>query len=357
MDNNNLIFLTNKLNEAIFNSAGSSKHSSLIQMLSGVVSKNSIANPALTDNGYVFFGRPKLNLQSSSVKQDRIMASLNTLASSSLAFAIRCYLDPIFAKRSDITKIAENSLLYSSKVPYIPILTNSLETLSGWSDPTMEVDTTEGGFHSENITIAKGHDDLNKTITLSAVFNETMGFPITNLFMLWFRWIHLSTRGVIQPYNKYIEEYKISYSCPIYRFRLDTSGRYISFWAKGTGCFPTTYPMSSIMEFNRAESRKLHDKCNVSMTVNFSEYMDIIILKEFNTWIKRACKDIESYVPLSPNELLTYQPYAIPYISNEYGEKELQWRVPKEFDGEPIGDILENIMDDIINLLKKEEEV
>ena len=352
---NNLLDLTTKMNEYIFNSSGSSKYSYLINHLSGIVSRNSIHESPMTDNGYVFFGKPKLNLYSSSLKQDRILSALNTLSPESLAFAIRCYLDPKFANRSDISKIAQNCELYNTETPYIPVLTNQLESLSGWAAPTMEIETTEGGFFSENITIAKGHNDLNKTITLSATFNELVGFPITNIFMMWFRFIHLTTRGVVKPHNKYIEEYKVFYGFPIYRFVLDVSGKYIEIWSKGTLCFPNDYPIVDKLDFNKENTRKIHNKVTVSITVNFSEYMDIAILSDFNTWVKRACPSIEEYQPLTDEQKKYFLHYAIPYINFQHGTKELEWRVnPNKIDLTSPLDKIDNVIDEIKQYINEE---
>jgi hypothetical protein len=356
MDINQLKVLESKFEELMHNLAYGTKHSSLIRSMSGITSGNIIHVPPISHRGFVFFGKPKLNLMPSNIKNDRILSCLNTTSPDSLAFAIRCMLDPIYASglyssdsQSIRSKIAKSPLIRTD-LPFIPILTNLLDELSGWNDPSIETESTEGGFYSENMTTAKGGEDGTKTINLSAKFSDIQGSPIFILFMIWCRWIMLSMKGVVAPYYIYDEQNKISYSISIYRFRLDRSGRFITYWSRGCMCFPTSYPVTDKANYNKEETLTLHKDITIPIVVNFPEYMDPITLLEFNMWIKRWCKGIEQYDILNHDELEYFRHLAVPYIDFTNGKKELQWRINPSLHRQNPEKEMEKLLDEIKSL-------
>jgi hypothetical protein len=302
------------------------------KLISGIdLFNKTIYEPNMIHKGFVFVGRPNLNLTSSNLKEDRILSMINTTSPNTLAFAIRCYLDKEFAGRSDIIKNASVSTLVNNNLPYIPILSNMITSLSGWPDPTMETETTQGGFFSENITFAKGYDENRKTISLTLNFKDIQGGPIISLFTTWFRFIHLVLTGIINPYNKYINENKICYSAPIYRLVTDISGRYILYWSKATGTFPTSYPIGNYLNYNKTELTKdIGTELSIPFTCNFPEIQDPIILVDFNKWIKRTCPGITNMRKLQRSELLQNNCKAIPYIDLTSGKNELEWYVDEQ---------------------------
>lgn len=323
-----LSMLIDQFNEMIYRTSGTSKYSSLIQYFTGIDRfGNSIIEPSVSTNGYVFFGRPKLNLSTSAIKNDRILSLLNTTDPSSINFAIRCLLDPIFANSSSITKEVYSSPLLNHNLPYIPLLTNTCKSVTGWPDPVLELETFEGGFFSETMSFAKGHDDLNRPVDLTLNFRDVMGDPLLFLFTIWFRWIHLATKGIVPPYYWYEEQGKICYSFSIYRFVTDTSGRFIKYWAKATGCILKSYPIGKYMDYD-VSNRVITPGNDISIPVTcWVEYMDPIILKEFNMWMKRWNPSIESYDNLTQDEVPYYNFYGIPYIDTTTGTNELVWKV------------------------------
>jgi len=321
------------LTSLLYSSSGGSKHSSLIKQISGFdFIGNSIYMPNVESSGITFFTRPRLNLSTSSIRNDRVLSLLDSLDPNSVSFAIRCLLDTDFCNRPDIQPIVEKSPLINSSNPFIPILTNNLKNISGWPDVTIEIETTEGGYHSESIVYPKGSDDLNRTYNLNATFSDIQGSFILFLFFMWYRYLYLVTKGVVIQYPKDIENRRLGFTCSIYRFLLDTSKQFITKWAKATGTFITSVPIGAYFNYDKSNPFVLEGN-NISIPFVVSgkiEYMDAIILQEFNKLVKRFCRNIEDnslYIKAtSVNELMDFNHQCIPYINITDGFNELEWR-------------------------------
>jgi len=278
--------------------------------------------------GFTFITRPKLNLSTTSLRQDRIMAVLDNADPVSLLFAIRCYLDTEYAKRSDISRLAMTCPFFNEASPFIIPLTNNLISVAGWPDPVLEPETTDGGFFSEDMTIVKGSDRLNRTYEVTLTFRDIQGGFIIFLLYFWLRFIELVVRGDTVAYPQDISARRVCYTCSIYRFVLDPSRQYITKWSKATGCWPRTIPIGNFFNFGERENF-LHSAMQYSIpfTVNKVEIMDPIIFRDFNTIVKRfsGYNDTSirtlSVVPTDPNHNFI----GLPYIDIYQGLNQLLW--------------------------------
>ena len=238
--------------------------------------------------GYTFITRPKLNFSTTSLRQDRILAMLDTVDSNSLQFAIRCYLDTYYSRMSSIAKRAENCPFFNQESPFIIPLSNNLVSVSGWPDPVLDTETTDGGFFSEDMTIVKGSDRLNRTYDITLTFRDIQGGFIISLLWMWIHYIELVVRGDTIAYPEDIAARRVNYTCSIYRFVMDPSRQYITKWSKATGCFPRSLPIGNIFNFGEKENF-IHSSSQYSVpfTVNKVEIMDPIIFRDFNTIVRR----------------------------------------------------------------------
>lgn len=244
--------------------------------------------------GLTFITRPKLNLHSSNLRQDHIMATLDTRDPYSLGFAIRCLLDTNFAQQDGIFELAHMSPFINAESPFLIPLTNCLASESGWPDPSIDTETTEGGFFSENITFAKGSDRLRRSYDLTLTFRDIQGGFIAMLLYYWHRYIELVTTGEMIAYPSDIAARRLNYTCSIYRFVLDPSRKFITKFARATGCFPKSFPWGAFFNRNERESFiSSGAQFSIPFQVNFVSYMDPMIFRDFNTIAKRFCPDIE----------------------------------------------------------------
>jgi hypothetical protein len=278
--------------------------------------------------GYTFITRPKLNFSTTSLRQDRILSMLDTADNSSLQFAIRCYLDTRYAKYVD--NLALKCPFFNAQSPFLIPLSNNLVSVSGWPDPVLDTETTDGGFFSEDMTMVKGSDRLNRTYDITLTFRDIQGGFIISLLWMWIHYIELVVRGDTMAYPEDIEARRINYTCSIYRMVLDPSRQFITKWSKATGCFPRSLPIGNIFNFGEKENF-IHSAAQYSVpfTVNKVEIMDPIIFRDFNTIVAR-------YAPFVKQVGNTISPVAnagnnfmgTPYIDLLNGYNQLNFLLP-----------------------------
>lgn len=247
--------------------------------------------------GYTFITRPKLNLSTPSLRMDRILSLLDTGNPVSLPFAIRCYLDTFYSgSQGPASQLALQCPFYNPESPFIIPLTNNLVSLSGWPDPVVETETTEGGFFSEDMTIAKGSDRLNRTYDLTLTFRDIQGGFILALLYMWIRYIELVVRGDTVAYADDINNRRVNYTCSIYRFIMDPSRQFITKWSKATGCFPKSIPVGNVFNFGDGEKFITSSaQYSVNFVANKVEIFDPIIFRDFNTISKRFSPTISGF--------------------------------------------------------------
>jgi len=288
--NTSLQQLYDAVTQQSFYQSGSGSYLSQYQTLLSQYDRFGI-NPMLPNHevvGYTFITRPKLNFSTPSLRQDRILSMLDTVDTNSLQFAMRCYLDTYYTKRPDIQPLALKSPFFNIESPFLIPLTNNLVSVSGWPDPVLDTETTDGGFYSEDMTMVKGSDRLNRTYDITLSFRDIQGGFIIAMLWMWIHYIELVVRGDTIAYPEDIAARRINYSCSIYRFVMDPSRQFITKWSKATGCFPRSLPLGNIFNFGERENY-IHSAAQYSVpfTANKVEIMDPIIFRDFNTIVRR----------------------------------------------------------------------
>ena len=279
-------------------------------------------------SGYTFFTRPRLCLRDFNICADRKFAALMTTDVHSMPFAIRCLLDTQYAH---ISENAGKCPLFDKNNPFFVPLCNAVKSVSGFNDPTLTTETTDGGFFSEDQTCVIGGDRLSRTYDLNCMFRDFPGSPILAIFDYWCQYMANLTDGSMMQYADAIDANRMDYTVSIYRFLMDRTNRYIARWAKCTGCFPVSPP--SGVAFNLNEGEFMVNACseiNVPFKANRIEYDDPIILKEFNMLVRRyAGQDIYKNEPQAFSQGPTNNFCGIPYIrpSPITGMYELLWMV------------------------------
>jgi hypothetical protein len=152
----------------------------------------------------------------------------------------------------------------------------------------LDTETSASGFFSEDQTMVRGSDFLNRTYDLTLTFQEIQGNFNKAILFYWVYWMALVTRGITVAYPNDIAARRLCYTCSIYRFTLDTSRRYITNWAKATGCFPVSVPMGTIFNItNREPYIQSSHQFSVPFRANHVEINDPHIFADFNTLVER----------------------------------------------------------------------
>lgn len=310
----------------LYNTVGSRKFNVFEESLRGFDNlRNTLYMTETEGHGYTFITRPKLNLSTPSIRTDRILAMLDTLDPQTLGFTVRALLDTSLISRYNLS--TSDSLYFNRLNPFITILSNRLMSLNGWPDPTLDVETTEGGFFSESITYPKGHDQLSRNYDIAATFSDIQGSIIHTLFTMWLRWIHLANRGRVTAYMEDIEARRMCFTCSIYRFVMDPSKRYITKWAKATGCYPRSLPSGAYFNYD-ANASNVDTSMNLSIPFTVGgkiEYMDPIILREFNMLMDKYGPSTKNNSKATGNLKMLLNFKCLPYIDVVSGSNELMW--------------------------------
>ncbi len=282
--------------------------------------------------GYTFITRPRLNLSDGNIRLNRIINSLETTDVKTggqyvrnLSFMIRCLLDTQFTLNH--ATAASRSPLVDIYNPFLTPLCNCLTGISGWPDLILDVETTEGGFHQEDMSFAKGSDLKNKTIELTLDFKDMQGGVVMAITYMWHLYMALQCLGEVMAYDDDIYQQRINYSVSIYRFVMDPSKNYITKWARAVGCFPKAIPIGAC--FNFSENDRIVEasrRFSIPFQAHWPKYNDYAILKDFNRLMRRYTVGIDTgAMEVIPNDL-EYNYLGYPYIVDTNKGFKLEFR-------------------------------
>mgnify|MGYP003294138664 CR=1 FL=1 len=287
--------------------------------------------------GFTFITRPRCNLCQANLANVRQFAPLLFCDNQSTSHMIRMLLDTKLAATLSGERPTE---LFDPHNPFLVPACNALQSINGFPDPNLAVETTEGGFFSEAQTCVIGYDRLAHGTELQLSFKDYPGGPVMALHQAWVDYMGFLGDGTMSQYLEDIEHNIMGYTVSIYRFIMDPTGRQITRWAKATGCFPKMNPSGSIFNVNQGE-HVVNAVKEFSLSYwahHFGHYNDPIILKEFNmlverynSWIQKDDKGNVTNAIIAPRSINNRA--GIPYITQKNGFTELVWLLDQK--GEP----------------------
>ena len=302
-----------------------------------------LAVPMNKDNyGLCFFTRPQLNFQSDNLRHKRFMMPLLTTEPLSYHRFIRCTLDPRLATGygDDDINSSEGAdgitcPLVDSRMAFIPVLTNSLTSISGWPDMKLPIAQSQEGKYKESHIMADGVTEDYSAYTLSATFRNSRGDPITSMFAYWAHYIGSVFEGSMVPYRDMIIERELDYCTRIYRLVLDPSKRKVQRIAACGAAIPSGVPTGGVFDFS---TEKPYNDVNASINIPFQctgfIFQDEILIRTFNETviIFNPSMDVDSRdqeMVKIPFEYLTYfNNRGYPFIDPD--THELHWYVDAE---------------------------
>lgn len=171
---------------------------------------------------YVFITKPNLNLRDGNVLRVRKLQYLLDPAPNSQANAVKCSL-----ARPNGRGSSEPCPAVNDKYPFIPFLSSSLESVSGWPDEAMEFFETEEGWAKEVVGWADGRPESFSTFDLQFTFNSKEGDPHSAFFTAYFQYMGHVGIGTIPPLEKSENEFEIDYAQNVYIVLTDRTKSYI----------------------------------------------------------------------------------------------------------------------------------
>lgn len=234
--------------------------------------------------GYVFFTRPSLNLSYDNIATVRKLVPLLTNDKNSVHRFVRASLD----HTGSVFKGGLGDSPYVDPLnPFIPLLTNSLETLGGWPNPAVDHYTSKAGNYKEQWAMVDGSYNIYGAFNLSASFINPPNDAVSKMLNTWTMYQNLVYDGTIAAYPQPRTQRYIDYQTRIYRFVMDHSKRRILKWANCGVAFPTTNTDADSMDFDRT---KVYNENAGRIDQNFlctgAEYNDPITLYEFNAAVE-----------------------------------------------------------------------
>lgn len=247
-----------------------------------------LGNPmskAMENVGITLFTRPNLNLTYDNIKLVRQLTNLITRDSKTYQYYVRALLDPTSNK--GLAGEGEEHLdspLVDSKSPFMPILTNTLLSTSGWPDIAVDTTTTSEGVYNENMSMVDGNYKINTNWTLSTVHRNIEGDPVTMMIFSWIvYYVSLRLEKDFVPYPRSVVNNRRDYYSGVYHLVLDPTKQFVTKIAK-TMIYPKGIDIGSNFNYQGADNMVSgNEQISIQWSAEGAEYMDPITIEEFNT--------------------------------------------------------------------------
>lgn len=289
--------------------------------------------------GLTFFVRPQLNLQSDNVRNYRLFYPLLSSNALSIQRYVRCTLDPrlMYGVSGYVDGPASplDAPFVDPLNPFIPILTNNLNSISGWPDVVSNAFTSKAGVYREEFSMV---DDTVKNFSafdLTATFRNTRGDPIVYMMYIWLHYMAAVFEGTLVPYPDFLVANELDYNTRIYRLVLDQDKRVVRKIAAVGASFPMSVPMGEFFDFSREHPFNTQtSEFSVRFKCNGVMYQDDILVKDFNS-------TVEIFNPAMREKhrtanLIKVHPTLLPYFNNRGYPRinpsnyELEWWVDSD---------------------------
>ena len=236
--------------------------------------------------GFTFFVRPQLNLQASNIRNERRFYPLLTNTTLNIQSFVRATLDPrlLTGYTFNNHKIPAISCpIVDNENAFISVLTNTLNSISGWPDITAPTFTSKPGLYTEAYSIVDAVTRNYEVFDLDANFRNIKGDPVLYMFYIWLHYSSLVFEGRLVPYIDFITENEIDYNTRIYRLVLDKNKETVTKIAATGAAFPISVPTGSFFDFT---NDKPYNDQNKDISIRFRcmgvDYQDDILIREFN---------------------------------------------------------------------------
>lgn len=296
--------------------------------------------------GLTFFTRPDLNFNEDNMRSSRRFNKMmeNPLASD--AYGIIAALDPEspLTLRKDVSGLGaplREGIPFDNRQAFIPFLSNTLISLSGWPDNALDIYTSEEGIQKEQWSMVDSTYEINNTYSLSAAFRNVEGDPITTLFTTWLEWMAGSYDGTFIPKARSIIQREIEYQTRIYRLVLDPTMRFVTKIGACFAAFPLNDNLGAAINFSGSDFINTEtDNINIQFHAIGARYQDPALVEDFNYVVGMFNPDMlpliasdDEYLPrgkdymrlLTREEIIVFNYYGYPRINPI--TMELQWWV------------------------------
>lgn len=295
---------------------------------------NTPAPQTIEQYGLVFFTRPMINLSYDNITAERSFSPMLTHDRMSVAAFVQATLDPLGN---------HSCPLVDPYNAFIPLLSNTLQSLSGWQDPILDTFVSSPGLMRQQYSLGDSPVKVHGVYPLSATFRNVRGNALGYLFHVWTYYISLSYYGVCDPYTSFMRNNITDYQTRIYKLVLDPTRTYVEEIVSCYAAFPLVNPVGIRGNMNTGEilNRDV-DVMSQTFQAQGATYYDPVSIYEFNvaaTALNKRMRDpllkANGMRRLWPSEYKVFSYRAYPFIDPETAM--LQWWVTNETHREIMG--------------------
>lgn len=326
--------------------------------------------------GYVFFTRPALNLSTINLRRHRLFSGLLTQNPNSIHRYIRCTLDPrlmfgvdsmsiqkLTTGKAAFTQSELNQLkaakytqgypkgegpsiggeskivspLVDNQQAFIPLLTNTIKSMSGWEDVVLPTFTSKEGLKREQWSIADGSVEIYNSFDIDCSFRNIKEEPLVLMFQTWIFYMAAVFEGLMNPYIDFIAENEIDYNTRIYRLVMDESKLIVKKISACGAAYPLNVPTGQFFDYDDSSKYSSNSR---DITIRFkcmgAMYNDDILIKEFNDVVGIFNPGMRAMMHGESHEMARI-PHGIVHMFNNRGYPyinpntlELQWWISKQ---------------------------
>lgn len=240
--------------------------------------------------GLTFFVRPQLNLQTDNIRNIRQFYPLLTNDVLTIQRFVRCMLDPRLIKGYEFKTLkipAISCPIMDNTQAFIPILSNNINSISGWPDIVAPTFNSKSGLYNESLSMVDGITRFYEAFDIDVSFKNTHADPILYLFYVWLHYSSFVFEGKLVPYLDFLTENEIDYNTRIYRLVLDKHRNKVTKIAATGAAFPISVPTGSFFDYSK--EHPFNDQ-NKDITIRFKcngvDYLDDISIMEFNRTVE-----------------------------------------------------------------------
>lgn len=228
--------------------------------------------------GITLYTRPRLNLSYNNISANRLLSPLLTQEQASYQSYIRDMLDPVTAQ----DKPERRCPFLDSKQAFIPLLTNTTLSLSGWPDINLGTYTSAQGVYREEWSMVDDVAKIFNTFSINANFRNIQGDPVSALFFVWLHYMSGVYEGIMLPHDDSLQEQEKDYETAIYRLIVSPDWEYVHKIGR-TIAFPVSVPTGASFNYDHERPRVSDgDQINVEFRCQGAEYNDPVLIDEFN---------------------------------------------------------------------------
>lgn len=227
-------------------------------------------NALTTTKEYIFITKPDLCI-------------LNNSGSVSKVLANQAFFVDAVNRYKPIAKQLQSSVS-AGDGPFMSVLSNSIT--SSLDLPGISVDSVESAGNIMGTRISyRGMSRGNIDFDFNLEFEDTKYLDVYMLFKMYDEYERLKWQGYLDftqaesdRWINYIINKVLHDQVTMYKFVVGEDGYRIVYWARITGCYPTSIPRDAFSDMNNSEPQKL----TVGWKGHFVRDMDPIIITHFN---------------------------------------------------------------------------